>query len=274
MQGILGILVPNIPYVVFHIRDRFNMLSKILVWIPYRILGFVGLYPKNTASGSILRSNLVSLYNFWSESFIPYENVLVFVFLMALLIFAVKSWKKSRAWTTLVIVFLVSYIGLFIHGDPPKHYYLAIFPIPIIVFALFLDWLLARKNLKIFAYALVSIFLFANFKFFFSNEWFYRINDRVIQDELPVPYELQKEVVKTILKDAKRSDFTIRRVGPLDYFREDFSQNYRYLFWKMDNEPTADAQLVYTIYEDTRGLQEDMNSVIWVSNMAIKKQDL
>lgn len=274
IQGILGILVPNIPYIVFHIQDRFNMLSKVLVWIPYRILGFAGFYPKNNVSLGVIKSNIFSLYEFAQESFLPYQSPLMSLFILTLILFflyktrrAFKNREKEIPWISLVVILLVSYLGLFIHGDPPKHYYLVIFPIPIIVSALFLDWLLARKKLKIFAYLLMVVFLFANFKFFFSNEWFYGTPI--------VSYEFQKEVVKTILKDAKKSNFSISRVGPLDYFKEDFSQNYRYLFWKLGNEPTDDAQLVYTIYEDTTRLnQEDLKNVFWVGNIAIKKQEL
>jgi len=65
-----------------------------------------------------------------------------------------------------------------------------------------------------------------------------------------VPYIKQEAAATFILTNSKGKPFSIQRVGPYDYFPEQYSQNYKYLIlWKggnlVDSSPNT-----YTIVED------------------------
>jgi hypothetical protein len=141
-------------------------------------------------------------------------------------------------------------LALFIHGNPPIHYFLPLFPLPIIIFSLFLSDLWIKKLGKVVVCGLLFIISFINLNFFFSEKWFFLPQDKMQLEPLYVPYSLQKEVAKTIVKDAQGKPYNLSRVGPYDYFEGNYAQNYQYLAWWFGNEPVEEkTKLRYTIYE-------------------------
>ena len=278
MSGIGGLLIPNIPYIIGIIGNNIDMIINIIQWVPYRILGFVGVYPKNTASSDILKANLFSLYDFFQESFLASDSIIalvLFLSVLSYLYFKLKSKDKNILfWKTLALVFVVSYLGLFLHGDPPEHYYFIVFPVPIIL----LGSLLADiTNKEIGKYLIVIILVtltYLNTKYYFSNEWFFIPQEAVVDGKLPVPYQMQEKVVDTIIQDAKGRKLSLNRVGELDKFNNDFAQNYIYLLWLKGNQPVREADISYTIYEDTQKLPDNIEGeIFWINNIAIVKSD-
>ena len=87
-----------------------------------------------------------------------------------------------------------------------------------------------------------------------------------------VSFGIQKKITLAIINDAKGQKFVLGRVGPYDYFKDNYAQNYIYLLWFFGNEPIKNAGLKYTIYEDTTSLPENAkNKIIWVDSIAILK---
>jgi hypothetical protein len=167
---------------------------------------------------------------------------------------------------------LVGYLALFLHGDPPKHYYLIIYPLPLILFASFLDFFSRKKWGLIISLSILFIISFFNFKYYFSEKWFYLPQERVAADLSYVPMVLQEKVASFIVSDAQGKKFTLARVGPYDYFEADFALNYHYLLWRLGNEPVSDANLTYTIYEDVSALPKGAKGQM-ISNLAIVKEE-
>ena len=123
-------------------------------------------------------------------------------------------------------------IALFLHGEPPYHYFYVLFPILAIVLALLFS---KRKYLL---WIFIFIFSLYSFKSYISNKYL----------EL-IPYKNQIEISKGIVKDAKGRKFSLKRVGPYDYFEKNYAQNYIYLMWLFGNMPVENSKIVYTIYE-------------------------
>jgi hypothetical protein len=249
------------------------MLFKLFAWVPYRVAGFLGFYPKNTASTDIIKANFNSLYIFFSESILAQKNLFVLLLFAAVLAYYVYKVKervvkeKSTFWLALSAVFIVTFLGLFLHGDPPKHYYLAIFPIPLILLSDFITNI-SRKNIGLIISATILIVLTGiNLKYYFSKNWFYQSQDRVIAGTLPVPFKLQERIVETIITESGGRKFELKRVGPLDYFEGDFAQNYIYLLWRKGYEPVDHSDLTYTIYENTTDLT--YGNFFWEANIAV-----
>lgn len=270
LYGLFGIIVPNITYIYYNITHNFEILTNLMSWIPYRVLGFVGLYPKNTVTGNVLRDNLTGLYTFFQQSYLSLPNFFSAILFLIGLIYLLIGFKKSRELKVLTILFAVSYVGLFLHGSPPQHYYLVIFPIPLIVLSLLLNDL--SKKYSWFTILVLGALLSYNLKYYFSNKWFYIDNQKVSIDMYYVPYSLQLKATDYILQDAGAQEFSLSRVGKYDYFDNDFSLNYQYLLKINGARLNNDANLRYTIYEDTKQIPEN-EDVHWEENLAIIKNE-
>lgn len=278
-KACLGLIIANIPFILSSILNKFSMLSKLVAWIPYRLVGFVGLYPKNTISIQVIKKNLYSLYNFFQFSFFTKKSSASLILVIGILLFIVmigkvkfQKKKKDWAWMTLILIFLWHYLSLFIHGDPPQHYYIAIYPIPILFLALMLDKLLEMSSGKLIVTVFLAMISIINAKFFFSQKWFY-IPQNTINIAGAVPFNLQLLAAKTIIKDAKGNKFSLSRVGPFDYFEGNYAQNYQYLLWWLGNEPVDGSNLEYTIYEDVKKRPSFYSGkVFWLGNLAVLKK--
>ncbi len=270
LPGILGFLIPNIPYLYYNATHKFEILGNLFAWIPYRILGFFGLYPKNTVNAQILQSNITGLYTFFQQSYSHDSNFLIAGLFLVVVIYAIAKARKNLPLTILLILSGVSYLGLFLHGDPPEHYYLVIFPVPLILLGLFLE-----KTSKKFLWLTILILgylLIFNLRFLFSKSWFFENSVRMSDDRTYVPYSLQLRVADFIAKDAGSNKFSLARVGPWDFFGENFSLNYQYLLWNLDKKPDQSVALRYTIYEDTSNLPKNVK-VYWIENIAVSKNE-
>jgi hypothetical protein len=65
-----------------------------------------------------------------------------------------------------------------------------------------------------------------------------------------VSLNLQKRIAQYIVNDSQGQKYSLTRVGPDDQFEENYSQNYKYLLWLYGNEPVAQSNINYTIYEE------------------------
>lgn len=280
LKGFTGFLIPLIPFLIHNAMTKFDMLIKITLWIPYRILGFVGLYPKNTATPAIIQSNFTVLYDFFVNSWVKNVEIFAIVLFATVIFFSIIKtkrsfrWKKINIpWLVLMVLFTVSYIGIFVHGDPPLHYFLIVFPIPIIILSIFLSEIFDKRGGKILVVLILSLFTILNFRFYFSERWFFRPQERFVLEDVLVPYKIQEEIVQVIYKDAGGKEYELGRVGPYDQFEADYALNYHYLLWRLGNEPVEKSNLKYTIYEDTSSLDiTSSKDIFWVDTIAILKE--
>ncbi len=258
LRSLSGIALPFIPFLIYDYLHGLSMTKNILLWIPYRILGFIGLYPKNTVSKLIIKENIFSTYKFISESFVikDYHDVglLIVIFFSAYFVLQIiriiRSSKNSYFPVFFIFLwFLWGIIAVFIHGSPPIHYFVPILSAPIIIVSYALCHLPKFLFIKYIFIIAFSSLLLANFSYYFSDNWFYK-NDQILHEPLYIPYTMQQKAVKEIVMDSKSEKFTLQRVGKYDQFEGDYAQNYKYLLWLYGNEPVNKANLSYTIYED------------------------
>lgn len=247
IRSLGGFFLATIPILVCNFAYQGKMIFNFLVWIPYRIIGFMGFYPKNTVSPALVKENLSLFYRFFNLDFWPLENILM----PFLLIFA-TGFVVYRKKTGLGLLFLLAggLLALFIHGKPSIHYFLPLFPLPVILMSLFLSSLWVRRFGKLIVAGFLLLLLYFNLTFLFSEKWFYLPQDKIRLEPFFVPYKLQLQVAQAIVDDAHGRPYRLQRVGPFDIY-ENFIKNYQYLTWWLGNEPTLEeTKLVYTIYED------------------------
>jgi GT2 family glycosyltransferase len=250
---VFGFLIPNITFIIYEFSDKFSMTIQLLTWIPYRILGFFGLYDKNTVNSTVLSQNFSSIYQFFSESFVGYEgtiSIVIFILVIIGSLFLLKKYYKDRnremSFFLVVINLLVCYLGLFVHGNPPDHYYLVIFPIPLILAAFILDNFYKKKFVLI-----ISILIFGAVGILglIKTNWFFAENTPVNYEVSLVPYTTQLEIIGAIYKNAGETSFSLTRFGVDDQFEDNYADNYIYLLTICGAKIDSNSKTRYTIIE-------------------------
>lgn len=279
VKFIIGVLIPLIPLLVHDLAHRMDMTSHLVLWIPYRIAGFLGLYPKNTISEKVVSESSVIFFDYLKFSILPDNQILLgTLFSCVILIFflfkvfqTVKIKSYSSIYLFVFVWFIWGFFALFIHGLAPIHYYVSLLPIPIILPALLLDeiW---KNGFKYVSILILIVITVINLNFFFSKSWFYQTTNKA--NMANIPYELQISVVKKIVGDARGARYKLKRVGPLDFFEKEYSQNYAFLLWLYGNEPTKNTKLTYVIVEESYpyGASKSAKMVDQISNIAIYKE--
>ncbi len=270
LYSLLGFLIPNIAFLVYEISNKFDITIKFISWVPYRVLGFFGLYNKNTVDSTILSQNLFSIYKFFADSFVGYTNILstiLFILFVGSLFFLLKKYfkskKKEMPFFLLVISLAVSYFGLFIHGNPPQHYYLVIYPIPMILTAYIIDKLLKKKFLLIgttLVLGAIGIFGLIKTNWFFLDK---KLSDRNISY---VPYSTQLKITDAIIDDSGGSSFSLARIGIYDQFENDFANNYIYLLTMRGAKVDDNVENEYIIAEGIDSHDRPLGNLIFSEN--------
>ena len=220
----LGVLIPNITLVW---QDK-----NLVVWLPYRILNVTEKDPGGT---------IRSLIEYFGRSILWNQELWIIGLITFVVIFAHYILQnKNKFKKDFLPFYLVSSISLMLianilHGAPPVHYFLPIFTLVPVLYAAYFE-----KNTKFLI--LFTILLFGiNFSSYFK---FDKPNDFVL-------YTKQIETVDKLINDAKGREFSIKRIGPYDYFPENYSHNYKYLILWKGGKLVENANLIYTI-DDTK----------------------
>lgn len=259
-------LIPNIPLLIVHFQSKYQQVLRFLLWFPYRLAGFLGLIHKNNLTKETLFLNIHSLIFIFGDHILVGKSILKTIIGILFLMFTIwltfKEYKKNKLSNISVFLgaFCIFYLVLFIHGNPPDHYYSSVLLAFPIVIGIFFDRLAKRikmNKLIVSLFTLVLVVLSLNYHF----------------PEPKVNYLTQKEIAKKIIDDAKGQKFSLNRVGDFDYYENNFIYNYQYLLWWMGNEPVEDSDIIYTIYEKGNDPKSSkFNSKLNIENIIITKE--
>ncbi len=291
---ILGFLIPLSPLLIYDVFNGFQMISKFVLWIPYRIAGFLHLYPKNNLTSASFTDTVGGFTSFLKLSFFPKTFPWQFSTSFYLLILAgfliiykrpftliyrnIKKIFKEKNSIQIFLLFLTawSFVALFIHTSPPLHYFLPILPLPQIFLA---SWLLNFKlsaTVKNRILGFIIIFLsLVSANFYFSKQWYYLPKNEVSLNPHYIPYSLQTKIMKIVVVDSGEKSYSLSRIGPYDHFENNFADNYYYIGWLLGKEPIKDKPgLKYTIIENLEKIPDTLNfnqTIVQINEIAILK---
>ncbi|OGF98818.1 hypothetical protein A2153_04685 [Candidatus Gottesmanbacteria bacterium RBG_16_38_7b] len=274
--GALGFLLPFIPFLIYDARHSFSMTGKILAWLPYRILTTIGII--NTGSFRPGSSEIFTAITEFFQSVVNPIGLKGAVLTAIFCVYSILLIRRKDIIGMTAIFLWGGIISIMLHGQPPLHYFAPVLPFAFLLYADFIGRLvlISRGTFwRAFSLIMLSGLFFFQAKFLFSDKWFY-IKQAATGDK-PVPYALQEDLAKKIVNEAAGKEYSLKRVGPFDIYRENFSQNYRYLMWMYGNEPLVGRKtnLVYTIYDDPKGLplDADPSSTIRAGNIMAIRED-
>jgi len=246
LHFIIGFTIPNLSIIVYDFGHGFEMTKNLIMWVPYRILGFVGLYPKNNLSVTSGVTTLSSFNEFFGRNLFNDPSywllgTIVFITLFSAFIICNKN-TITKDFLVFYVIFstLSQCLSLFVHTSPPLHYFLPIFLNFGILFAYFIYQNQSKlaKNILI---PLVFVLLFISEILFLNQE---HKNDTDY-----VSLKLQINTISEIIIDSKDIPFALKRIGPFDYFPDEYKQNYEYLLLQKGAKIDPNAKLRYVIID-------------------------
>lgn len=221
-----GVLIPNIGIII-------NDL-KIFLWLPYRVIEYS---TKNSIGTMQAVNEYFGRSLFWNTN-LWVIGLIIFVGVFSHYILQ----NKHKVTKDFLPFYLISSISLMLlanllHGAPPIHYFLPIFTTLPILFAVYLSKF--KYN-----YLIILIIFLINFSGYFKSQ----------TGADYVPFAKQVAMADFIVKNSKGNPVSIRRIGPFDYFPEQYSQNYKYLFLWRGGQLVDDNVNTYTIVENEGGV--------------------
>lgn len=242
-----GLILPLLPILAYDSQHKFSMTLNLLLWIPYRVLGFLGIYNKNTLSQTVIKENALSFISFFSQSIFPHPAERIGLgIIIILLIYAVFKIVKQNTYSFLFIILwgLWGLAAIFIHGSPPSHYFVPILTFPIILVSFFLYdiWVKGIPGRMLIIISLAGL-TSLNLMFYFSKDWIFQYKNSIYS------YKNLTKISESIIKDAHGQKFSLKRIGFNDQFSYNYAQNYIYLLWLYGNQPVKNANITYTIIE-------------------------
>ena len=245
-----GVILGNITLLINDSLHDFVMTRDLILWIPYRIFGFAGLYPKNNITETSGVGTLQSFNEFMGKNVFWGERLWIpgsIIFIALFVHFIITRHRKfSSDFLTFYIITSVIFVFIanIIHTEPPLHYFLPIFTTVPILFAIYLE------KFKFWPFIITAVILI-NFGAFIKDPEFYGKIKTLDPTLDMIPYSNQVALTSFIVQDANGKSFSIRRVGPYDYFPEEYSQNYKYLVLYEGGKLVDNFPNVYTIVENT-----------------------
>lgn len=281
----IGILIPMFPFLIYDVKNGFNITKNLILWIPYRFLGFFGFIPQNNYSLDVLKRTIFQIYYFFLSTIVYEKNILAIIMSIIIIIEIFKN-IKYRIFIYRVINYSVLFmiLALIIHSDPPSHYFVPILPIPIILISIFLTRMSERFKGNLIISIFCIVISITNLTFLFSKNYYFSYNSEDSGGSSNVTYQMQKDMAKCIIEDAKGNPYLLRRIGPNQEFIGDFAQNYQYLLWFYGNEPVIVGENIisknikpvseYKIVENDNKYLQDENIICREGGIIILKTKL
>ena len=239
--SILALLISLFPMILYDVRNGFPQTIKFSVWLIYRLTalfqyGFRGVSSINNFN---LMSNFLAV-NFERLIFIS-SGAMTMIMLVALICWAIYFLMKGRgdsdSYNLIFLLFFLPVILIIVNQVPSDAYLPMLFPITILLIAIFFDYIMNSK--RMFLPILLFIILLA-----IGNVCYAIKNNFIVNENLYVfTLEDRLLVSKQILNIAGNKDYNLIGKGPGSQF-DSFTMNYEYLTWWLGHAPSKNNQKI------------------------------
>lgn len=247
VYGLMAFVIPNIPFVINDSIKGFSMTKSLILWIPYKIFNFLSGKTLGLERVNAEDVTLKEVLAFMRADILPPQSHCILGIFVLLVIVAYFYTKKRPAFERVVYYWMLfGLLVLVVHKNPPYHYFVPIFSLPLILLSKAIMSFPRNKIQKFAVSLIIVVAIFINTKFVFSNAYLY--NDPNKSHEF-VGYSDQVRIARMIVNDAKGKEYSLTRIGPFDNYANEFKENYEFLLWREGNGPVKDAKTRYVIIE-------------------------
>lgn len=255
ISSIAAFLIPNIPFFVKDYSSGFNMSHNLLLWIPYKILNFVSGKTLGVNRIQVQDETITNIVNFFKITILPPQYLMIFGIIIIGLLLSFFFLKKNPLFIRLLYFWLFFGITLLVvHKNPPTHYFVPIFILPIILIAYIINEFRKKRKIQLIILGIILFIVFSDLLFIFSPRYLFL--DRKI-NPFDITYQTQEKISKFIIQDARGRKFSISKIGFFDNYTGGSKENYEYLLWWLGNKPVQKSNLKYIIIEDKNRISSD-----------------
>lgn len=246
LTGIIAFLIPNVPFILIDAQRGFSMLKSLMIWVPYKFWNFLTGKTLGLNRDAVSDNTIAIVADFFKGSVFPLQfPTALGLGLMAFILLFFLSRRRTLFEKVLFYWLAFGVVVLLIHKNPPVHYFVPIFCLPIILLTRAIVSVFKKNGRPLLAVIVLTV-LVINVLFVFSGKFgFY---DPKVSREF-IPYANQLEAAKIIANDADGKDYMIQRIGPFDTYKNQFRENYEFLLWWLGNRPVNYSKSTYLIVE-------------------------
>lgn len=245
------LVIPLLPMILYDVKNGFPQTIKFVAWIFYRVVSLFGYNANQAFSIDKITIMLDFLFDNFRKLIFAQSNLVSFVILIVM-----SSWvvyvllkKEKKSLYYLFFLLFIPLVLVIINQTTSDAYLPIFFPIVILIFSSFLDFILTKKIMLIPVFILIIILAMANINFMLRNDFVFDKSSRL--------FALDKRVQAThkILNIAGNKDYNLKGKGPGSE-HESFTMNYEYLAWWLGHAPSKNNQsLRIYISESANGIK-------------------
>lgn len=255
--SIFSLIVPLLPVILYDVRNGFPQTLKFTAWIFYRA---ISLFNYNSHQ-SFSIGKIFIMFNFLFDNFkkliFAQSSLVFFILLLCLIVWETYGLLKKRMKNpnNLLILLLLIPLLLIILNQIPSDAYLPIFfPVIVLLFSSFLDFVIMKKYLFFPVLILIIVLTLLNINFMLKNNFMFNKSGRLFT------LDKQLQATNQILKIAQKRDYNLKGKGFGSQF-ESFTMNYEYLSWWLGHAPSKkNEQLKIYISESASGIKIENKS--------------
>ncbi len=252
--SLFSFLTPLLPIILYDVRNGFPHTLKFAAWSIYRAVSLFG-YNSNQAFSM---NKIIIMFNFLFDNFrkliFAQSNLISFLILVALVgwaIYMLTKREKTGSYNLIFFLLLVPFIFIVLNQTPSDAYLLLFFPIVILIFSSFLDFLMNKKIIFFPVFIFILILTIGNIHFMLRNDFsFYKSSKLFTLDK-------RIQTSRWILNIAQNKDYNLKGKGPGSEYQS-FTMNYEYLSWWLGQGPSkTNEKLKIYISESEKGIKID-----------------
>lgn len=252
-------IVPLFPMILYDVRNGSPQTLKFIAWIFYRVVSVFDYNSQHAFSISKIIIMWDFLLNNFTKLIFASSNLISLVILICttawVVYFIVQKREKSGSHNLVFLLFFIPLLIIILNQTPSEAYLPILFPVAILIFSLFLNFLMRIRRMLIPIFIFIIIVVFGNIRFIFKNDFAFDRSSRMftLDKRLQASYE--------ILNIAGSKDYNLKGIGPGSEFGS-FTMNYEYLTWWLGHAPSKkDKDFTIYISESANGIKiESLNS--------------
>jgi hypothetical protein len=241
-----GIITGLIPQVIYDLTHQFSQLGLFLVWVGYRIVGFMG-WNEHRLSGEGMVSWWQRVSEYGVKFLAPGVPLLAgFMGVLMVLGMVVMGVRKKKNWSHenwLVMWLVVMMLGFVVHSGPSEAY----FPVLFVPVGLFVGYLVKelRPGWQKMGMILILGLVMVNVEYLKRLDYLMNTS-HAKENGLVVGYgptlEVQNRIVSWLVEKADGRNIILESRGPGAEF-ESYLDNYRFLLKSRGYSPIANESV-------------------------------
>jgi len=228
-SALLGLIIGLLPQLVYDLTHHFQQVGLFIVWIGYRLAGFVGFGGGHTASPAKFIT-VIKLIFTYSQKFFIWQSAPITV--LILLTLSIGLFKLRKKLTPLVMILLawmaIMLISFIVMGNASEAYFPALFVPVAILLGLSINTYSHQARFLL----TVSIILLAliNTSFLVTTSFLTGpVSSTNPLNTYGAPLSEQLSIT-TLISQQASNNYSLTALGPGSQFPS-FLDNYRYLLW-------------------------------------------